>query len=275
MAKAKRTIGEIIALVIASVIYGIPFYFMVINSLKSKGEASLLDIKWPSKILFLENYKAVLAEQDGVVLIAFINSAVITVFSIIVLVIIASMTGFVLQRRFSKYSTFINFLILVGLILPPSVVPTIWVLKNIGIYKTLLSIILVEVALSFPFATILYTNFIVAIPREIDESALIDGCSNFQLFFRIIFPLLKPVTSTIIILSGISIYNDFVNPLYFLPGADNPTVQLTLYNFLSRYNTSWNLLFADVVLISIPPLLLFIFFNKRIISGMVAGAIKA
>lgn len=275
MAKTRKTIGEIFAVVIAFIIYGIPFYFMILNSIKNKGEASQLDLKWPSKILFFENYRAVLAEQDGVVIRAFINSAIITLFSIILLVIITSMAGFVLQRRVSRYSNFLSFLILIGLILPPSVVPTIWVLKNIGIYRTLLSIILVEAALSFPFATLLYTNFIVAIPREIDESALIDGCTNLQLFFRIIFPLLKPVTSTIIILSGISIYNDFVNPLYFLPGADNPTVQLTLYNFLSRYNTSWNLLFADVVLISIPPLILFIFFNKRIISGMVAGSIKA
>lgn len=115
----------------------------------------------------------------------------------------------------------------------------------------------------------------VSIPREIDESAIIDGCNGFRLFFQIIFPLLKPVTSTIIVLSSVTIFNDFVNPLYFLPGARNVTVQLALYNFMGRYLTTWNLLFATVVLISIPPLILFIFFNKKIIAGMTAGAIKA
>jgi len=275
MTKIKRNLVEIFAIIASIVFYGIPFYFMFLNSVKSKGEAAILNISWPQKIYLIENYKAVLTEQDGVVVRAFINSTMITLFSIIVLILISSMAGFVLQRRKGKTTTWVSFAILIGLILPPSVVPTIWVLKNIGLYKTLTGMILIEAALGFSFATLLYTNFVITIPREIDESALIDGCNSFQLFFRVIFPLLKPVTSTIIILSGINIYNDFVNPLYFLPGADNPTVQLTLYNFMSRYDTSWNLLFADVVLISIPPLILFIFFNKRIISGMVAGAIKA
>jgi raffinose/stachyose/melibiose transport system permease protein len=112
-------------------------------------------------------------------------------------------------------------------------------------------------------------------PWEIDEAAVIDGCGGAQLFFRIIFPLLQPVTSTIIILSAVNIFNDFVNPLYFLPGARNVTVQLTLYNFMSMFVTKWNLLFSDVVLISIPPLILFLFFNKRIVAGLTAGALKA
>ncbi|HUX20829.1 MAG TPA: carbohydrate ABC transporter permease, partial [Spirochaetia bacterium] len=88
------------------------------------------------------------------------------------------------------------------------------------------------------------------------------------------FPLMQPVTATIIVLNGVNIFNDFVDPLYFFPGANNATVQLTLYNFISRYITQYNLLFADVLLISIPPLILFIIFNRRIVAGIVAGAIK-
>ncbi|MFC5650250.1 hypothetical protein ACFPYJ_14150 [Paenibacillus solisilvae] len=95
-----------------------------------------------------------------------------------------------------------------------------------------------------------------------------------RLFVSIIFPLLKPVTSTVVVLTSINVFNDFVHPLYFFPGADNATVQLTLYNFTSRFTTSWNLLFADIVLISIPPLILFLFFNKKIVAGMTAGAVK-
>ncbi len=132
-----------------------------------------------------------------------------------------------------------------------------------------------EVALGFPFSALLYRGFMVTVPREIDEAAIIDGCGGLQLFLRIILPLLKPVTSTVIVLSAVAIFNDFVNPLYFFPGAKNATVQLTLYNFMSMYVTQWNLLFADVVLISLPPLVLFIFFNKRIVAGITAGAVKA
>ncbi|MFS8501847.1 MAG: carbohydrate ABC transporter permease, partial [Caldicoprobacter sp.] len=257
------------------VIFGVPMYFVLINSFKTSAEAAELSISWPKTFQIIENYKTVLTAEKGVVMLAFYNSTIITVLSVALLIIVCSMAGFVLNRRTSRASNFINFLILSGLMLPPAIVPTIWILNAIGLFKTLIGLVLVEVALSFSFSTLLYKSFMVSIPREIDESAIIDGCNGFRLFFQIIFPLLKPVTSTIIVLSSVNIFNDFVNPLYFLPGARNVTVQLALYNFMGRYLTTWNLLFATVVLISIPPLILFIFFNKKIIAGMTAGAIKA
>jgi raffinose/stachyose/melibiose transport system permease protein len=120
----------------------------------------------------------------------------------------------------------------------------------------------------------LYRSFMVTIPQELDEAAFVDGCGAFQYYWTVIFPLLKPVTATVMLLTAVHIYNDFANPLYFLPGTKNVTVQITMFNFFGRYASSWNLLFANVVLISIPPLIMFIFFSKRIVSGMVAGAVK-
>jgi raffinose/stachyose/melibiose transport system permease protein len=185
------------------------------------------------------------------------------------------MAGFIMQRREGgRLASTINFLILSGLMIPPAIVPTIWVLNNIGLFKTVTGLTLIEVALHFPFAAILYKAFTATISRELDESAFIDGCGITRLYFSIVFPLLRPVTSTIIVLTSVNVFNDFVNPLYFLPGSDNATVQLTLYNFTNMYKTSWNLLFADIVLISLPPLILFIFFNKRIVAGMTSGAVK-
>lgn len=171
-------------------------------------------------------------------------------------------------------SPFFNFLILAGLIIPPAIVPTIWVLDGIGLFKTMPGIILVEVALNLPFTILLYKGFMATLPKELDEAALIDGCGRLRLFFNIILPLLKPVSATVIVLTAVGVYNDFVNPLYFFPGAENATLQLTLYNFSSMYNTQWNLLFTNILLISIPPLILFIFFNKKIVAGMTAGAVK-
>ena len=104
---------------------------------------------------------------------------------------------------------------------------------------------------------------------------MIDGCSGTRTFFKVIFPLLRPVVITVIVTSSVIIYNDFQNPLYFLPGADNTTVQLTLYNFQGQFNTQWNLLFMDVLLITIPPLIMFMFFNRKIVAGLTAGAMKA
>ena len=101
-----------------------------------------------------------------------------------------------------------------------------------------------------------------------------DGASPLRLFFSVIFPLLRPAGITVIVVATVAIYNDFVNPLYFLPGIDNATVQLTLFNFQSQFLTRWNLLFADVLLITIPPLIMFIFFQRQLASGLTAGAVK-
>lgn len=272
---AKRMIVAAFSLVLSTAIFWIPFYFVIINSFKNQAESALMNMSWPKSFHILENYRDVLTAADHMLVRAFYNSMLLTVLSITVLIIVSAMAGFVLHRREGgRFSSFLNFLVLAGLMIPPAIVPTIWVLNSIGLFKTLAGITFVEVALHFPFAAILYKAFVATLPREIDESALIDGAGGGRLFFSIIFPLLKPVTSTIIVLESINVFNDFVNPLYFFPGSSNATVQLTLYNFMSRFTTSWNLLFADIVLISIPMLILFIFFNKKIVAGMTAGAIK-
>jgi raffinose/stachyose/melibiose transport system permease protein len=134
--------------------------------------------------------------------------------------------------------------------------------------------VMIESALNLPFTIMLYRGFMDTIPTELEEAAWIDGCNKWAVFSRIIFPLLKPVTSTVIILNAVTIFNDFTNPLYFYPSNANVTVQLTIYNYISQFQSSYNLLFADVILITLPMLLLFIIFNKRIISGMVSGAVK-
>jgi raffinose/stachyose/melibiose transport system permease protein len=122
--------------------------------------------------------------------------------------------------------------------------------------------------------TVILRAFMASIPREIDESAIIDGASPLRLFFSIILPLLWPAVGTVIVVQSVAIYNDFAGPLYFLPGSQNVTAQLTLFNFISQFNSSFNLLFADVVLITIPPLVMFLFFQRQIVAGMTAGAVK-
>ena len=265
---------ELLGLLLAFFLYLIPFYFVIINSFKTKREAGLMNISWPSTFQIAENYRTVITNNRSALLVAFKNSIIITALSLLVMILVCSMAGFVLQRRRDKLSTAANFALLTGLMIPPAIVPTIWVMKAIGIYKSIPGMVLIEVALNCSFSSILYRGFMGSIPREIDEAAVIDGCGPLGLYSRIIMPLLKPVTATIIVLSTINIFNDFVNPMYFLPGTRNITVQQTLYNYSGQYANEYNLLFADVMLITIPPLLLFIFFNKQIVSGMVAGAIK-
>ncbi|MNO26338.1 L-arabinose transport system permease protein AraQ [compost metagenome] len=272
--RSRNWVVEIIAVLLSGIIFWIPFYFVIVNALKDPQSASELSIAFPSTVHFWGNLKEVITTNDFMIVRAFYNSVVLTVLSIILMVMICAMAGFIMHRRRDALSPWINFLVLAGLIIPPAIVPTIWVLNSMGLFKTMLGIVLVEVALGFPFGVILYRNFMGGIPREIDEAAIIDGCGGFGLFFRIILPLLKPVTATTIITSSVTIFNDFVNPLYFFPGSQNVTVQLTLYNFMSQYTTQYNLLFMNILVITIPLLILFIFFNQKIVSGMTAGSVK-
>ncbi|MEO3805360.1 carbohydrate ABC transporter permease [Nonomuraea sp. B1E8] len=274
MTTPRRLSGEAVALVLATVIFLVPFALMLLTAVKAPEQAIDLDFSWPTSWPVVENLMAVIEARDYVLLRAYVNSTAITVASVALLVVFAAMASFVLQRRPGRVAKLADFLVLTGLIIPPAVVPTIWLLQALGLFKTLPGMILAEVAFNLSFAMLLFRAFIAAIPRELDEAAQIDGCSGFRLFFRVIFPLLRPVTVTVILVSSVTIFNDFVNPLYLLPGDENATVQVTLYNFQSQYNTQWNLLFMDIVLITIPPLVLFVFFNRKIVAGMTAGAIK-
>ena len=190
------------------------------------------------------------------------------------LIVTGAMAGYVIQRRKGKLMTTIQSVIMLGLMIPASILPTIRLLQSLHIYKTMFSMVMIEIALQTPFTIMLYRGFMASIPVDLEEAASIDGCNRWQIFQKVIFPLLKPIQATIIILTGVQTFNDFTNPLYFLPGAANTTVQLTLYNFRSQAGSSYNLLFADIIIITIPMLILFLIFNKRIVAGMVAGAVK-
>lgn len=271
--KWKVLLGDIFGCLFVFIIFIVPFWFMAVNSLKDRKSANMLSISAPEKFWW-SNFLDVIQENDYQILTAFKNSLLIAVFSVILLIFMASMAAYTIQRRRVKTVQIINSIFMTGLMIPLSILPTIWLLRTLHIYKTLFSIIMIETTLNLPFSIMLYRGFIGTIPIELEDAALIDGCGKLQLFFKIIFPLLKPVTSTAIILNSVTVFNDFTNPLYFFPGKENATVQLTLYNFNNKFSSSYNLLFADVVLIIIPMLIIFIIFNKKIVEGMVAGSVK-
>ena len=271
--RRNQIIGDIVGLILTAVIFLIPFYFMFVQSIKSKKEANRLSIAWPTELHF-ENYLEVIKHGNYQLVTAFKNSAILTVFTVLGLIVTGAMAGYVIQRRKGKLMTTIQSVIMLGLMIPASILPTIRMLQSMGIYKTMFSMVMIEIALQTPFTIMLYRGFMSSIPVDLDEAASIDGCNRWQIFQKVIFPLLKPIQATIIILVGVQTFNDFTNPLYFLPGAANTTVQLTLYNYKGQLGNNYNLLFADIIIITVPMLILFLFFNKRIVAGMVAGAVK-
>ena len=274
MSRARYYGWGVVALLVSALIFLVPFAFVVVTALKDKPEAALLQFAWPETIRLWDNIREVVSARNHMLLTAFANSTILTVASVTLLVVFAAMVGFVLQRRRSRWNGLIRLLVLTGLIMPPAVVPTIWVMQSLGLFKTLPGLILIEVAYGLSFSILLFRAFIATIPRDLDEAAIIDGAGPLQLFFRVILPLLKPIVVTTIVVQSVAIFNDFTNPLYYLPGAQNATVQLTLYNFQSQFNTSFNLLFTNILIITIPPLVMFLFFNRQIVDGMTAGAVK-
>jgi raffinose/stachyose/melibiose transport system permease protein len=272
--KASRYWLGSAALLVTAVIFIVPFVFIVFMAFKDRKQSALLDFSLPESNNLISNIVEVVQARDYMLLTAFVNSTILTVASVAGMVILGAMVAFVRQRRQSRWNRVIDLLVLSGLIIPPAVVPTIWVMQKLEIFRTLHGLVLVEIAFGLSFTILLFQAFIATIPRELDEAAILDGAGPMRLFFRVIFPLLKSVIVTVIVVQSVFVFNDFVNPLYFLPGDDNATVQLTLFNFQSQFTTQWNLLFTDVLLITIPPLLMFLFFNRRIVEGMTAGAVK-
>ena len=274
MTLVRRWWVDVVALAVAGIVFLVPFAFILVTAGKDQAEASLLDFTWPTEWHFWENAVGVLTARDGIVVTSLKNSFILTVSSVALIVVASSMVAFVHQRRKDRVSSLVSVLVLAGLIIPPAVVPTIFVLQALGLFKTLIGLILIELAFLMPFSVLVLRAFIGSIPREIDEAAIVDGASAFTLFFRVIFPLIRPAVISVVVVSAVLVYIDFVNPLYFLPGSENATVQLTLFNFQSQFLTQWNLLFMHVLLTSIPLVIMFIFFSRKIVSGLASGAVK-
>lgn len=269
----KYIIGDIVGLMTCFFVFIVPFIFMLVNALKDRREANRLSLALP-EVPQWQNFVEVFKTGDYQILTAFKNSIILTVFSVLGLVVFSAMAGYVIQRRKDRTTKIVNTLVMAGLMIPAAILPTIWVMQTVHLYKTMPGMILVEIALQTPFTIMLYRGFMSTIPIELEEAAYIDGCTPFSVFRKIIFPLLKPVTATVVILDAVTIFNDFTNPLYFFPGKENLTVQVTLYNFMGQFSSSYNMLFADVLIITVPMLVIFLIFNQKIVDGMVAGSVK-
>jgi raffinose/stachyose/melibiose transport system permease protein len=267
------TVG-IIAIIVSVVVFIVPFVFVVLQASKSPSDASTLAFSWPKQWQFLANLRAVLATNGGLIWRAFLNSAILTVTSVTLTVILAAMAGYVLARRKTRWNWVVNFFVLAGLIVPPAVVPTIWVLQHLHLFGTLPGMILIEATFGLSFSILLFRAFVGTIPRELDEAAVLDGAGPFTLFFRVVLPLLRPVVVTVGVVMAVFVFNDFAGPLYFLPGNEHATVQLTLFTFQSQNLSFYNLLFMDVLLITIPPLIAYILANRQLVAGLTSGAVK-
>ena len=272
----RQLVLDIIGFLISCIIL-IPFLLVVINSLKSKRNANLLQLSLHGISLeqASKNYKEVM--ESARILTSFLNSLIATAGGAFVVLILASMTAFILVRRKSKLSSLLNNFIIMGLTLPLAMVPIYFLLGKINMNtgnSAMIGAILVYGASLFPFTFFVYTGFIKGITQEIDEAAIIDGAGPVKLFFSIIFPLLKPVTVTALMNAVMTIWNDFSISLYLLNSSKRTTAVLTTYLFVGQKSSDWQLLFADVVIVSMPVVILYLCMQKYIVAGLSDGAVK-
>lgn len=263
-----------IVMVLISLIFLYPLFLTIINSLKSFSELMTDVIALPKKLAF-ENYAYVWKYINYPRL--FLNNTVITVLGLAGIVLISSIAAYKLARTKSRASSLIYFLCIMPMLIPfQSIMLTVLQMaKGLNLSESTWGLGLLYWGFGAPLALFIYHGFVKGIPREIDESATIDGASGFRLFFSVIFPLLKSVTTTIIIIDVMWIWNDFLLPLLMVNGSPSTkTLTLAAYTFVGQYTSDWQYAMTAMVMAVLPSIIVFIFLQKYIVKGVVAGAVK-
>ncbi|WP_455382265.1 carbohydrate ABC transporter permease [Salinispira pacifica] len=268
--RAGRIILALLLWVLSTAILA-PFWMMVVGSVKSVREAAVPTIALPQSWHF-ENYITVF-EKGGIAR-ALGNSVLITFSSVLLTVTTAAAAAFYLARVQTALTRILYNAFSLGLIAPLAIIPTIKLMQFLHINNTFGAVILVMCATNIPLAVFLCTGFVKSIPRELDEASIIDGCTSFGVFRRVVFPLMVPVSMTVAIIVFMTVWNSFLIPLYFLNNSSRWTLPLTVYNFFGQYSSDWNLVFADLVITAAPVVIFYLFAQRYIISGMTAGAVK-
>lgn len=268
--KKAKLVFLFVFVTLCSFIILAPIYFIIINSLKTVEESKMLTFALPSQFQW-GNYIQVI--KSGNLVRAFANSMYMATVSSVIAVLVSSMAAYALRRGRTKAYNMLYVYFFIGLIAPVNYVTTLFTLKFLHLQNTYLGMILDFAACGIPFLVFLYYGFFDSIPTELDEAAVIDGCKPFQLFFRIVFPLLKPATITGVVLNFMGAWNDFVTPLYLLSDSKKLGMTNTIYNFFGEHFNDWNMVFADIVLTVAPIMIIYIVCQKYIVSGT-AGAVK-
>lgn len=263
-----------VIIVIIGLVYIYPVFLMFMNSVKPFREVVMDVIALPSKIEW-KNYSYVMDKMNYWSL--FLNNVIITVVGIAGIVFFSSFTAYIIERRPNRYTKFIHTLIITPMLIPfqTIMITLLKVMNVLHLSGSIWGLGIQYWGFGIPMATFIYCNFLHTIPKEIDESAKIDGASTIRTFFSVIFPLLKNVTITVIVLDVMWIWNDFLLPLLMVnSSAKTKTLVLSAYTFVGQFNTQWQYAMASMVLAIVPSIIVFILLQKYIIEGVVAGAVK-
>jgi raffinose/stachyose/melibiose transport system permease protein len=272
--RSSRLVQPVFATLLCAVVIGIPLWLALITSAKSQGQALNPDLSLPTKWEFFQNFSQ--AINEGNLFQGFMWSVIVVVPTVFLVILFGSMAAWVFARRSGRGISLLYAVAVSGILIPPAVVTLVLVLRQIGLESSAIGLVAAYTGMYLATVIFFVTGFVRTIPVELEEAARIDGASPFKTFFTIVFPLLRPVIATASILVTLFAWNDVYYAFFIVGGSPYATMPLNLYNIASAavYLNNWNLIFAYVILMSIPLVLVFIFGQRRIISGITSGAVK-
>lgn len=272
--KSRKIIVSIVKhalCIILGLMVVLPLYMVLINSFKTKGEAARMSLKLPTEWVF-SNYTDVIEKAKLVQ--GFSNSLIYALVATGIGVIICAMAAFIMCRKRTKLNNFLYFFVLCGLFFPINYVTLVRVLQSFHLTNTRTGIIVTFLSAMIPFCVFTIRNFVLSVPVEMDEAAVIDGIGPVGLFFKIIMPLLKPTLVTCFILQFMGVWSDFLTPLYLSSTSKLFPMTMAVYQFFGRNTNNWQYIFADIVMTCIPVIIVYMIGQKYIVGGLTSGAVK-
>lgn len=261
-------------LIALSIIYLFPFLISILLAFKSKQETTK-DVLALPETLHWENFSDAIVKAN--IFNSMKNSIIVTVASVVIVLIVASMAGYAIGRQYHKKAYRIYESILSASMMIPFqtlMIPIYRMFREIGLLNTLPGVIILIAGINMPFAVMMYIGFVRTIPVELEEAAMLEGCGRFQIFTKVIFPILKPTTVTIAVLDALWAWNDFNASLIVLQKNEVKTIPMQQYVFFGEHSADYNMAFAAAVISMIPVVIFFIIMQKHIEEGMTAGAVK-
>ena len=277
MKTKKNFLSSVIILTILS-LYALFSIFPVImgllNSLKTDGEMLNNMMALPKKIQYM-NYVEAFDKINFFK--SVFNTLVVAVVGVTGMVIFGAMAGYKLARSKTKLSKILFALFIMSMLIPfHSIMITLTrISKNLHVQGSTLGLGMIYIGLGVPMAIFLYHGFVKSIPYELEEAAIIDGCGEFKVFFKVVFPLLKPITATVVILNLLWIWNDFLLPLLMITDSDQYTLLLSINMLFGQYNNNdWTAILASLILSMLPVIVVYLVLQKYIVRGISEGALK-
>ena len=269
------------AAMLRNLVYGLvgavmllPIYYLVVTTFKTPAEAAARPLGLPAHFT-LENYKNALAAMEYGR--ALRNNLIIAGCAVALLLVFASMAAYVIARSPKKIFRRMYSVFMVGLIVPfqIAIIPLYKIVSGLHLMNTLPGVVLIDVfCINLPLSIFLFRGFINTVPKELEEAAYMDGCGVLRTFWQIIFPLLKPIVSTVAILDALAVWNDFMTPLLFLQSPQNGVLLQEVYKNVGPFSTNWTSFFPMLVLATLPLVVFYLIMQKSIIEGVVAGSVQ-